>query len=377
MPPAILSAGLTGFLKAFFTFDPEQLGSLYVHQVLTIVCAYLLVTRSQLSFQRWWEARNWLAFFFSKLNDLVYQTKVFSVQDPTHARFARRMHHLYLLLAATTMQECVREADEDSFMGSRAADVDDFFGAQLFAKEEGKSERAILINAPNRPLVVISWITEQWVQRQQETPHPPGLAQPCKSGLRVADPVQARSYQNLSEAVLAINQLLKIATVPVPFPYCQMSVITLSLFAITWPVVAFTLIPSTPWAVLTTFIVTLGFYAVDAIASELGEPFGDDSNDLPVEELMQQFMAELSFTRLEEIDPRQSAEMFTRYEAHPNHLNYTEPLRISLGTQEGAPLQDLLQPRSPLLQPQSPLLHPQSLFQPQTSPESIEMKQIT
>ena len=76
MPPAILSAGLTGFLKAFFTFDPEQLGSLYVHQVLTIVCAYLLVTRSQLSFQRWWEARNWLAFFFSKLNDLVYQTKV-------------------------------------------------------------------------------------------------------------------------------------------------------------------------------------------------------------------------------------------------------------------------------------------------------------
>ena len=74
-----------------------------------------------------------------------------------------------------------------------------------------------------------------------------------------------------------------------------MSVIILTLFCFLWPFVAATAINMPIWSVLMAFLVTLGFYAVDAIATELSDPFGDDANDLPLVELMAQLKRQCAF----------------------------------------------------------------------------------
>ena len=80
-----------------------------------------------------------------------------------------------------------------------------FAGLELLDGEEHEDERRILECAPNRPLVVMSWITEAWVQRQHEKTLMPGAKvgdPPVQkySGIRVSPPILARTFQHMSEA---------------------------------------------------------------------------------------------------------------------------------------------------------------------------------
>ena len=97
-----------------------------------------------------------------------------------------------------------------------------FEGLELLDGEGvSKDERRILECAPNRPLVVMSWIVEAWAQRQTQKPVTAEGEPAGGSGIRVSPPILARTYTHMSEVQLAYNQLLKIAVTPVPFPYCQ------------------------------------------------------------------------------------------------------------------------------------------------------------
>jgi len=247
-----------------------------------------------------------LAYLMSKMTDLMMHSKVFSVQDTSHVKFAHRLQHLYVLWVATMFQECLREDDDsaDGF-GTRAGGLELFQGLEMVEGPEHAEARRILEASPNRPLVVMSWIMEAWVSRQSDRPMMPGSKpgdRPKPSGIRVGPPVLARTYQHMSETMFAYNQLVKIAVTPVPFPYCQMSVIILTLFSALWPFVAATVINMKPWSILMAFLVTLGFYAVDAIATELSDPFGDDSNDLPLQELLNQLKSNCEFMGLDKIN---------------------------------------------------------------------------
>jgi len=309
LPQGILAAVVCGLCKMFWIPDSGTLGNLYAHQMLAYVLAYLLVFRSTFSYNRFWEASGSLAYVMSKMGDLLMQTKVFSIQDRTHTNFARRMEHLYMLWIATMFQECLREPDDSSFNGTCAGDLNLFDGLGILDGDEYAEERRILSTAPNRPLVVMSWIAEGWVKRQSDKPRLHPGEPPKPSGVRVGPPVLARCYQTMSEIMVGYNMLLKIACTPVPFPYCQMSVIILTLFCSMWPFVAATVINMNAWSILMAFLVTLGFYAVDAIATELSDPFGDDDNDLPLTELMMQLKVQCQFMRLDVISSRAPEEI--------------------------------------------------------------------
>ena len=43
----------------------------------------------------------------------MIHTKTFSVHDPTHAAWAKKLEHFYLLWAATMFQECLREIKKE------------------------------------------------------------------------------------------------------------------------------------------------------------------------------------------------------------------------------------------------------------------------
>lgn len=114
-----------------------------------------------------------------------------------------------------------------------------------------------------------------------------------QGGIAALPPVYARMFQQMSEAMLAFSEAMKIVETPIPFPYTQMNAMVLYAFGVTWPVMCAVMVPQIAYAALLAFLVVLACFSIDAIATELQDPFGNDDNDLPLREIMRKFEYEV------------------------------------------------------------------------------------
>ena len=98
-------------------------------------------------------------------------------------------------------------------------------------------------------------------------------------------PVLSRVYQELSNGMLGFNQSLKLADVPFPFIFAQILEAMLVVFLIGAPVMIVVITGMrldhwiTPFA---SSMVVMGFWSLNEMAKELENPFGDDTNDVPI-----------------------------------------------------------------------------------------------
>lgn len=75
------------------------------------------------------------------------------------------------------------------------------------------------------------------------------------------------------------------ATTPIPFPYIQLAKIFTFMFLYTLP---FALVQELGWlTMLAVLVLALGYCGLDAIATEMEQPFGTDLNDLPMMEVVE------------------------------------------------------------------------------------------
>jgi len=88
---------------------------------------------------------------------------------------------------------------------------------------------------------------------------------------------------------MSFNAAKKIAAFPFPFPYAQMLMVMLCIHWFTAPIMAALALQDALMCVAATFITSLAFWCINYIAAELEMPFGDNANDLPVEELQVNF----------------------------------------------------------------------------------------
>jgi len=254
----------------------------YSHQVLGMILAFLLVFRSGTAYNRYWEGVTTMHWLTSKLHDLIYQSKWFVKHNNTSVEFQLEMARYLRLFYATVMQELNRED------ANTPAPLEEFGGERYFHKdshgtltERGRRECNILRECNKRPPVVMSWVSELCVERFQH------------GGITAMPPVFSRMFQQMSEAMVGYFEALKIVMTPIPFPYSQMNSIVLYLFGLSWPVMCAVMVPVLVWAAIISFLVPLAFFSIDAIATELQDPFGDDNNDLPLLEIMQKFEYEV------------------------------------------------------------------------------------
>lgn len=262
--------------------DDDMVSDPYSHQILGMILAFLLVFRSGTAYSRYWEGVTTMHWLTSKLHDLTYQTKWFVKHNNTSVEFQLEMARFLRLFYATVMQELNR------IEGDLPGELHTFGGERYFHKdnrgqltEKGRRECQLLLEANKRPPVVMSWISELCVQRFQQ------------GGIVALPPVFARMFQQMSEAMLGYADALKIVMTPIPFPYSQMNGFVLYLFGLTWPIMCAVMVPMLSWAAAISFLVVLAFFSIDAIATELQDPFGNDNNDLPLMEIMQKFEYEV------------------------------------------------------------------------------------
>jgi hypothetical protein len=126
----------------------------------------------------------------------------------------------------------------------------------------------------------------QWIQRLIVSNQANGV-------ISSAPPIVSRCFQELANGRLGFNAAKKIAAFPFPFPYAQMLMVMLIIHWIIAPIMAGLLLNDPMTCAAATFVTSLSFWCINYIAAELEMPFGDNPNDLPVEELQVSFNTSL------------------------------------------------------------------------------------
>ncbi|CAE6926677.1 unnamed protein product [Symbiodinium sp. CCMP2592] len=113
--------------------------------------------------------------------------------------------------------------------------------------------------------------------------------------LDVPAPILSRAFQELSRGMVSVTDLRKIRDVPFPFPYSQFLSLMLLAHWVLTPIVASQVIAKPYWAGIIVFVVSTAYWTLFYIAQEIDQPFGDDSNDLPVADMQREFNAKLEY----------------------------------------------------------------------------------
>lgn len=103
-----------------------------------------------------------------------------------------------------------------------------------------------------------------------------------KNGLlNVPPPILSRVFQEMEKAMIEYNQVVQIMTLPFPFPYSQVCFMMIVGHVICTPIVMCYYTSNAYFSMIMTFLASGSFFALELIAAELENPFGDDTNDLP------------------------------------------------------------------------------------------------
>lgn len=100
--------------------------------------------------------------------------------------------------------------------------------------------------------------------------------------------------------MVEFNQLLQIMSIPFPFPYAQVTAVLIWVYMLFTPFVMILWTNNSMCAGIFTFISIVCIMSINLIATELENPFGDDTNDLPVHEFHEEFVGLLTLL----LDPR-------------------------------------------------------------------------
>lgn len=225
----------------------------------SFVMGFLLVYRTNISYQRFWQARTSIATLVSKYQDLMSHCKNFGLAYEPNKRYHYDLAHLLLLHFGVSIQRLRGEDDLYALM------------AQGVMTED---QRKLLHSYTERPFIVTSWITRHFV-----------LFYKNGSEISVAPPVQAQSFRVIVELNFAYLSALQVKETPVPFPYVQCTFVFLHIWLICMPFVMVSFSSNhMGLAGLLSFIAGWAFFSIHRICCEMENPFGFEANDLSLDE---------------------------------------------------------------------------------------------
>lgn len=246
---------LIAFLKIHFFPKVDYLDKLIaVYSLIGFVISLLLVFRTNTAYDRWWEGRR-------KWGELVNDTRNFSVKinamvsnTDEKKEFARLIH-----LFVFSMKEHLRK------------------GVLIDELPFTENEKLQLNTSKHIPTTVVGWIYAKIHVLVKE-------GKLYKEDLIVLD-------KNLNGFLEACGACERIKNTPIPFSYSLFIKKFIFIYVLTLPL-AFVSV----FGYLSALIATFVFYvlvSMEVLAEEIEDPFGDDDNDLPTDQLSQK-MKEIS-----------------------------------------------------------------------------------
>lgn len=103
--------------------------------------------------------------------------------------------------------------------------------------------------------------------------------------IKIPPPILSRVFQTLSRGQVNLMNCSKIKTTYFPFPYAQLIAFMIQLLFFMTPVVMSGVLEHYHWGFICTFTPMFCISGMNYAAAELEMPFGDDSNDLPLQQM--------------------------------------------------------------------------------------------
>jgi putative membrane protein len=246
---------LIAFLKIHFFPKVDYLDKLIaVYSLIGFVISLLLVFRTNTAYDRWWEGRR-------KWGELVNDSRNFSVKinamvsnTDEKKEFARLIH-----LFVFSMKEHLRK------------------GVLIDDLPFTENEKQQLNTSKHIPTTVVGWMYTKIHILVKE-------GELYKEDLIVLD-------KNLNGFLEACGACERIKNTPIPFSYSLFIKKFIFIYVLTLPL-AFVSV----FGYLSALIATFVFYvlvSMEVLAEEIEDPFGNDDNDLPTDQLSQK-MKEIS-----------------------------------------------------------------------------------
>jgi ion channel-forming bestrophin family protein len=250
VPRILMTAGIGLLASLLFSRYGVRLPNT-AHTMLGVALGLLLVFRTNASYDRYWEGRRLLGHIVNRSRNVVRQATSYLEGPDEAAQEARReVRRLTIIIFALLRQYLRKERDLDTL------------GAPLTPEE-----RHALESIKVRPNLAIYWLSAL-------------LMSNLKAGRLTEDRLRMLD-ENLTQLVELWGGAERIMKTPLPFAYAQHIKGFLTLFCVTVP---FALVESMGFLTpLASAVVTYSLFGIDEIGVEIENPFGHDSNDLPLD----------------------------------------------------------------------------------------------
>mmetsp|Transcript_44207 Transcript_44207/g.89294 ORF Transcript_44207/g.89294 Transcript_44207/m.89294 type:complete len:537 (+) Transcript_44207:112-1722(+) len=270
---AVPNAVLAMLMHTYLQYDRDGLDLLNMNGVsflwagYTSVLGFLIVFRNSQAYTRFWEGATLIhqvrGEWFNAVSSLFAFCNRAEERKPEVKAFQHTLIRLVSMLYCSALQQ-ICDLDDDCFeiIETQGMEADSL----AFMRECNDSCEVLL----------------QWIQR---------LIMDSSEGnvLKVPPPLLTRAFQELSRGIVNLNNVRKIKEIPFPFPYAQLIAVMLIVHWVTTPIVASQLIESQAAAGVGCFCLTFAVWSLIFITMEIDQPFGDDTNDLPLHEMQRDF----------------------------------------------------------------------------------------
>lgn len=220
-----------------------------VHNLVSVALGLLLVFRTNASYDRFWEGRRMWGGIVNETRNLARGARVYLKDDPA------------LLGEVVRWTVAFAYASMHSLRGTAGIGP---VGASL-----PEPEVTAVLGAQHVPLAVATRISRK-------------LDEARARGL-ITDILQAALDQNVQLLIDYLGACERIHKTPLPFAYVVHLRRALILYCFTLP---FALVETFGWGtILDTLLVTYVFFGIEEIGVEIEDPFGQDDNDLPLEQI--------------------------------------------------------------------------------------------
>eukprot|EP00929_Paragymnodinium_shiwhaense_P050604 TRINITY_DN25484_c0_g2_i1.p1 TRINITY_DN25484_c0_g2~~TRINITY_DN25484_c0_g2_i1.p1 ORF type:complete len:678 (-),score=179.84 TRINITY_DN25484_c0_g2_i1:83-2116(-) len=263
-------------LNLWFTWlwgadKPDISGAMNVWSNFTFVLGFLIVFRTQIAYGRFWEGGTTLqqvrGVWFNATSNLIAFCSADSKRLEEVQSFQHLLVRLMSMLYCAALQQVAQMSDESFEVIEYSGIAED--SLEYLANSEDQME-----------------VLMQWIQRLIICSIDSGI-------IPIAPPITSRVFQELSNGIVDVQNAKKITEFPFPFPYAQMLTVMLLMHLVLTPVIAAMVVDHWAIAAIVTFVTTFSLWSINFIAAELEMPFGDDHNDLPVEEMQSRFNSSL------------------------------------------------------------------------------------
>ncbi|MFX8624980.1 bestrophin family protein, partial [Acinetobacter baumannii] len=225
--------------------------------LIGVVLSIFLGFKNTACYDRWWEARKLWGVLIATSRHFDRDCRIL-----TQARRERVIHHV--IVFANVLRDRLRRQTANPTELIQTSGMSQQALTQLYQQN----------NAPQYTLSLIQW----------------ELLQALKEG-EISDIIYAQMNKNVADLSVVQTGCDRIANTPIPFAYSVLLNRTVYFFCFMLPFSLGSLLGlATP---LLVGILAYTFLGLDALSSEIEEPFGTQSNDLPLDAMVRSIEIEL------------------------------------------------------------------------------------